>query len=172
MLLIRLFPLMPNFSQPGSPGHITEDHVDSKSDYDVIKSGLHAYQSFTTNTAVVYRSAPLIAHAEVDGISSSPLMELAYCLGKLAGEAGEAGEKFWKFMRDERDPFTGRYEPILIVSEEVRGQIVAELGDVLWYVAQAARCLDVSLGDVGIGNLEKLRGRAERGVLGGSGDDR
>lgn len=37
-----------------------------------------------------------------------------------------------------------------------RDDLIAELGDVLWYIAKAARELDVSLDDVAERNLRKL----------------
>lgn len=49
---------------------------------------------------------------------------------------------------------------------------VAELSDVLWYVAAMATELGCSLDTVGNINLEKLRSRQDRGKLQGSGDDR
>jgi len=42
----------------------------------------------------------------------------------------------------------------------------------LWYLANLASELDVSLGEVARRNLEKLKPRKERGVLRGSGDNR
>jgi NTP pyrophosphatase (non-canonical NTP hydrolase) len=50
--------------------------------------------------------------------------------------------------------------------------MIAELGDVLWYVARAAAELDVHPSDVAKDNIEKLKSRKERNVLGGSGDER
>lgn len=162
--------------------------MNSKSDYDNIRTGTDAYQAFTTRTASVYREAPLIrgmrwnGRASIGlpmrddtgpGVDAGSIMELGYTLGKLCGEAGEANEKFWKWMRDTKG--TVAVQPgdsVVIPSEDVRQEIAKELGDVLWYVAQAARCLDISLGDVAIDNLEKLRSRASRGTLGGSGDER
>lgn len=50
--------------------------------------------------------------------------------------------------------------------------VALELGDVLWYVAAMARDIGWSLEDIADRNLSKLASRAQRGVLGGSGDDR
>jgi NTP pyrophosphatase (non-canonical NTP hydrolase) len=50
--------------------------------------------------------------------------------------------------------------------------VAAELGDVLWYIAALSRDLNISLNDVAKMNIEKLADRKERGVLGGSGDNR
>jgi len=80
----------------------------------------------------------------------------------LAGEVGEVAEKIKKVLRDEGG----------VVSEEKKQEIAKELGDVLWYMAQIATELGVSLEDVASGNLTKLLSRMERNVIGGSGDNR
>lgn len=87
---------------------------------------------------------------------------LLYPTLKLAGEAGEFGEKVGKLLRDRGGE----------ISVEDRDALADELGDVLWYVAEVATVLDVNLDDVAARNLEKLKSRAERGMLQGSGDDR
>lgn len=87
---------------------------------------------------------------------------LLYPTLKLAGEAGEFGEKVGKLLRDKGGQ----------ISVEDRDALADELGDVLWYVAEVATVLNVNLDDVATNNLEKLRSRAERGMLQGSGDDR
>jgi hypothetical protein len=46
------------------------------------------------------------------------------------------------------------------------------LGDVLWYVSQLAAEIGFTLDEIGEMNLDKLFSRRERGVLGGSGDQR
>ena len=51
-------------------------------------------------------------------------------------------------------------------------ELAKELGDVLWYVAQIATELDTDLETVARENLMKLEDRQNRGVLGGSGDNR
>ena len=87
---------------------------------------------------------------------------LAYPALGLAGEAGEVAEHAKKAIRGD----AGK------VSDERRAAMSKELGDVLWYVAQLASELDLSLDDIAKQNLEKLFSRQERGVLSGSGDDR
>ena len=80
----------------------------------------------------------------------------------LAGEAGEVCEKIKKIMRDQNGSLT----------EENVVEISKELGDVLWYVASLATELNISLAAVAEDNMSKLKDRQERGVLGGSGDNR
>jgi NTP pyrophosphatase (non-canonical NTP hydrolase) len=80
----------------------------------------------------------------------------------LAEEAGEVAGKFAKAIRDS----AGK------VDEERKAAIVKELGDVMWFVAELATCLEVDLDLVAEMNLQKLASRKERGVICGSGDDR
>ena len=87
---------------------------------------------------------------------------LAYPALGLCGEAGEVAEKVKKTIRDDGG----------VLSADRRAALAAELGDVLWYVAQVATEAGLDLGDIAAGNLAKLRSRRERAVLQGSGDDR
>lgn len=67
----------------------------------------------------------------------------------LCGEAGEAIDlvKKWLAQGHELD----------------RARLVKELGDVAWYLAEAATALDLPLGDILQGNLDKLRARYPEG---------
>lgn len=85
---------------------------------------------------------------------------------KLAGEAGEVAEKLGKLMRDES------YLPGAPLSQAQTHALAAELGDVLWYVANLAADLGIDLERVAAANLEKLASRKARGVIQGSGDER
>ena len=87
---------------------------------------------------------------------------LTYPALGLAGEAGEVAEHAKKVIRDDDG----------VVSDERRGAMRKELGDVLWYVAQLANELGLELEDIAAANLEKLLSRQRRGVLSGSGDER
>jgi len=80
----------------------------------------------------------------------------------LVGEAGEVAEKVKKIIRDGDGTLT----------DPDREKIAKELSDVCWYVAVLAYELDYSLEEILQINLDKLRSRQERGVLGGSGDNR
>jgi len=80
----------------------------------------------------------------------------------LTGEAGEVAEKIKKVIRDKDS----------IIDEETKEMIKKELGDVLWYVAQLATELNLSLNDVAENNIEKLYSRMDRGVIHGDGDNR
>lgn len=80
----------------------------------------------------------------------------------LSGEAGEISEKVKKVMRDDGG----------VLTDPKREAIALELGDVLWYVSQLAAEIDFSLEDIAQKNLDKLFSRKDRGVLGGSGDQR
>lgn len=80
----------------------------------------------------------------------------------LAGEAGEVAEKIKKILRDKAG----------VASATDRVEIAKELGDVLWYVAQIATELGLSLDSIASTNLAKLASRQERGKLTGSGDNR
>ncbi|AER47624.1 MazG-like pyrophosphatase [Mycobacterium phage DS6A] len=87
---------------------------------------------------------------------------LSYVALGLAGEAGEIANKAKKIIRDNDGA----------LSDDSRGALAAELGDVLWYVAQTATQLGYRLSDIADGNLAKLADRAGRGTLQGSGDTR
>jgi NTP pyrophosphatase (non-canonical NTP hydrolase) len=80
----------------------------------------------------------------------------------LVNEAGEVAGKIKKVFRDKGGE----------INDETKSALKAELGDVLWYVAQVCTELDLSLDEVAEYNLEKLYSRLERGTLRGEGDDR
>lgn len=80
----------------------------------------------------------------------------------LTGEAGEVSDKVKKVIRDSGGEFT----------DEIKKEIMKELGDVLWYCATLAHDLGFSLSDVAFGNIEKLESRFQRNKIGGSGDNR
>ena len=80
----------------------------------------------------------------------------------LANEAGEVAGKIKKVFRDKDGE----------ISAETRQALKAELGDVLWYLAQVATELELSLDEIAEHNIAKLYDRLERGKIRGDGDDR
>jgi NTP pyrophosphatase (non-canonical NTP hydrolase) len=87
---------------------------------------------------------------------------LTYPALGLCGEAGEAAEKVKKAIRDDDG----------VLTEERREALAAELGDVLWYLAQLATEAGLDLDTIAASNLDKLLSRRARAVLHGSGDFR
>ena len=80
----------------------------------------------------------------------------------LTGEAGEVADKVKKLIRDHNG----------VVDQRFTDDVALELGDVLWYVAQLATELGLSLDAVASANLRKLKSRSQRGTLQGEGDHR
>ncbi|MGC8855238.1 MAG: nucleoside triphosphate pyrophosphohydrolase family protein [Anaerolineae bacterium] len=107
---------------------------------------LNEYQQKSRRTALY----PAIGHP------------LIYPTLGLVNEAGEVAGKIKKIFRDK-----GGH-----ISEAERQALKAEMGDVLWYLAQLASELGLSLEEIAKHNLEKLLDRQQRGVIGGEGDNR
>jgi NTP pyrophosphatase (non-canonical NTP hydrolase) len=88
--------------------------------------------------------------------------KVGYPVLGLVGEAGEIANKYKKVLRDDAG----------VLSETKRQEIIAEIGDVQWYIAALATDLDVKLSEILSNNLKKLNDRKSRGVIQGSGDNR
>ncbi len=80
----------------------------------------------------------------------------------LTNEAGEVSGKIKKIFRDKEG----------IISEADRTALLAELGDVLWYLAQVSTELGLSLDEIAEHNIAKLLDRKMRGKIQGEGDNR
>ena len=70
----------------------------------------------------------------------------------LTGEAGEVANVVKKIQRD----FDG------ILTDEVRGKLKDELGDVLWYISACADELGLTLNEIAEFNVGKLAKRHDR----------
>ena len=97
----------------------------------------------------------------------------------LAGEAGEVCEKVKKALRDIEGFYPEFYRDtddddseFAILMRNKQQEVKKELGDVLWYISNLASDFGLSLEDVAQTNIEKLFSRKDRGVIGGSGDER
>ena len=80
----------------------------------------------------------------------------------LVNEAGEVAGKIKKVFRDKNGE----------ISSETREALKAELGDVLWYIAQVCTELELPMDEVAEANLTKLLDRQNRGKIRGDGDNR
>lgn len=112
------------------------------------------YMAATSETAIYPNEIPEGAHPRI--------VSLLYCAIKFSGEAGEVSEQIGKALRDDGGQIT----------QERVESIVKEMGDVLWYFARICHILNIDFTDVMVKNIDKLRSRKARGVLGGSGSDR
>lgn len=92
----------------------------------------------------------------------TPFNRLVYPILGLVGEAGEAANKLKKIARDDQGQ----------MDMDKSVELAAEDADVLWYVAAVATELNTPLSAIARANVRKLFSRKERGVLGGSGDNR
>lgn len=98
-------------------------------------------------------------------------MALVYTALGLANEAGEFQGVVKKVIRGDY-PGADISKPVKTIPPEVQAWMRKELGDLLWYLAEAANVLGVSLSGIANDNLAKLADRADRGTLKGSGEER
>jgi len=97
---------------------------------------------------------------------------LVYPAIKLAGEAGETADKIGKHWRNEHGKHIFSAMSAASYTGAQKLELVKELGDVLWYINALAIELGVELESIAQANIEKLAGRAERGTILSSGDNR
>ena len=89
-------------------------------------------------------------------------MGASYSVLGLCGESGEVADKIKKILRDK----DGKTTP-----EDIK-EIAAELGDVLWYIANMCYDLGISMESVAEYNLTKLYRHKQANTIHGNGDNR
>jgi NTP pyrophosphatase (non-canonical NTP hydrolase) len=99
--------------------------------------------------------------------SVDALLELKEILD-TAAEVSKRAEKLKKDIRSRKVTLP----PIVIWSREEVEELVSEVGDIQWYIAQAAKALKTKLCDVVTRNVDKLVSRMRRNVIFGNGDRR
>lgn len=80
------------------------------------------------------------------------LSNLEYPTLGLAGEAGEVANIVKKIQRDNDG----------VLTDEIRGKLKDELGDVLWYISACADELGLTLDEIAEFNVNKLAKRHNR----------
>jgi NTP pyrophosphatase (non-canonical NTP hydrolase) len=86
---------------------------------------------------------------------------ITYTVLGLVNESGEVAGKLKKWIRGD-----------IPDGPNLTDILEAELGDVLWYLAETCTLLNLDLQQVAYNNIEKLSDRANRDVIRGSGDNR
>lgn len=134
-----------------------------------MRMNVDEYQNFTDGTAeypefyVVSKKAGEVYVSKKTGkelrLEKAPYV---YPILGLVGEAGEVANAVKKIGRDNDG----------VVTDEIRENVVKELGDGQWYQAQTARKFGVSMSTILEKNVSKLTSRRERGKIRGSGDKR
>lgn len=87
-----------------------------------------------------------------------------YLVTGLCSEAGEVAGKYAKWIRK------GEFKPL--EESDYYFPMLAELGDVMWFVATLAHRLGYNLESIMKENIKKLQSRQERGTIQGDGDER
>ena len=90
-----------------------------------------------------------------------PSKGFEYLATGLAAEAGEVAGLIAKAIR-------GDYIGVGLD----KGELIKELGDVLWFIAEFATEIDVDLEKIAEQNLVKLEDRQKRGKIQGNGNNR
>lgn len=92
-------------------------------------------------------------YQELAGRTSNPALDsrdrLATAALGFAGEAGEVADLVKKHFGHGH--------------ELNRTKLIEEVGDCLWYIAEIADCLEISLSDLATGNITKLAARYPQG---------
>lgn len=99
-----------------------------------------------------------------------------YAINGLQAEVGEIADKIAKWVRkgicrivNNRLVFNTSDEEVV---NEYQEELAKEIGDCLWFVALLSLLLGYTLEEVGQMNIDKLKDRAQRGVIDGNGDNR
>ncbi len=89
-----------------------------------------------------------------------PENEMDYLVNGLTSEAGEVSGKVAKYYRGDYD------------RTELKHHVTKELGDLLWMTVRLADHFGLTVEDIILGNMTKLKDRLDRGVIQGDGDNR
>ncbi len=80
-------------------------------------------------------------------------MELMYIQMGISGEAGELTEAIKKLVR------THGHNATAYATSEERAHMKEELGDIMWYIARMCNFFDVTIEELVVANMIKLKAR-------------
>lgn len=111
---------------------------------------------------------------------SGSIAAVNYAILGLNDETGEVAGAWKKFLRGDRrkndlprGSSVNYNSPVRdVMHPDDVDNLIAEIGDALWYLTRVARELKVPLWEVMARNAAKLKGRLARGTIKGSGDKR
>lgn len=111
---------------------------------------LHDYCNFVDSVTSSYSKDDAACRQKIDELSQKLNGNFARLDTAIAGIAGEAGEiaDVWKKIKFHGKSF-----------EEKREDLLSELGDMYWYLAQASMALNVPMEEIIAGNVKKLKAR-------------
>lgn len=96
------------------------------------------------------------------------LEHMSFGLLEEAGEVAGVLKRVWRGDLDYMPEYDSDYD----MSLYARDKLMAELGDVLWYVAMLADVIDVDLENLALMNIAKLQRRKAKDMIHGAGDER
>lgn len=129
---------------------------------------IEAFQGMSDFDAYQYHASKTAIYPEE--------VALEYTALGLTSESGEFSEKLLKDLALGLSGSTGKYAGK--IKKKIRDGVfskheaMAELGDVLWYIAMASEALGYKLSEVANYNTQKLKDRKECNALSGNGDFR
>ena len=131
-----------------------------------------------TNTTINYIEMMTLNDYQVKAMVTClpSCMNDVYAINGLTAEVGEINDKVAKWVRkgicriENNHLVFNTHDEELVA--EYQEELAKEVGDVLWFVALLSKELGYTLHEVGQMNIEKLKDRAQRGVIVGNGDNR
>jgi NTP pyrophosphatase (non-canonical NTP hydrolase) len=118
--------------------------------HEAVMDGIHAANSLDTlKKALFYGKAAPDDH-NIPLTLDASCADLYHGVLGIASEAGELLSALDGFMSDD-------------LPESFRGNMVEELGDLLWYIAMLSRWINVPMAEIMSRNIDKLRKRYPQG---------
>lgn len=142
----------------------------------VLETDGRSWRSQSISVGLSFDEYQMIAQSTAIYPQRNTVYGKMYCALGLVGEAGEYAEKIKKLYRDVYGDTVTRSSMDVFDEDEkmrdARTQRLKELGDPLWYIANAGMEERAQMGQIAADNLTKLFDRRRRGTQRGEGDNR